>query len=85
MDLKKGNFTDFEFEQTKEMIRRSLLISQDSQHTLVERIYLTALFGKETFDIDRLLEKLESVDKEAVCKAANSLKLQAIYFMEGVE
>ena len=85
MDLKKGNFTDFEFEQTKEMIRRSLLIAQDSQHTLVERIYLTALFGKATFDIDRLLEKLESVNKEAVCKAANSLKLQAIYFMEGVE
>ena len=85
MDLKKGNFTDFELEQTKEMIRRSLLIAQDSQHTLVERIYLTALFGKATFDIDRLLEKLESVDKEAVCIAANSLKLQAIYFMEGVE
>lgn len=85
MDLKKGNFTDFELYQTKEMIRRSLLIAQDSQHTLVERIYLTALFGKATFDIDWLLEKIESVDKEAVCKAANSLKLQAIYFMEGVE
>ena len=85
MNLKKGNFTDFELEQTKEMIRRSLLIAQDSQHTLVESIYLTALFGKATFDIDRLLEKLESVDKEAVCKVANSLKLQAIYFMEGVE
>ena len=85
MDLKKGNFTDFELYQTKEMIRRSLLIAQDSQHTLVERIYLTALFRKATFGIDRLLEKLESVDKEAVCKAANSLKLQAIYFMEGVE
>ena len=85
MDFKKGNFTDFELEQTKEMIRRSLLIAQDSQHTLVERVYLTELFGKATFDIDQLLEKLESVDKEAVCKAANSLKLQAIYFMEGVE
>ena len=85
LNLKKGNFTDFELEQTKEMIRRTLLLAQDSQHTLVERVYLTALFGKATFDIDRLLEKLESVDKEAVCKAANSLKLQAIYFMEGVE
>ena len=85
MDLKKGNFTDFELEQTKEMIRRSLLIAQDSQHTLVERLYLSVLFGKATFDIDRMLERLESVDKEAVCKAANSLKLQAIYFMEGVE
>ena len=85
LDLKKGNFTDFELEQTKEMIRRSLLIAQDNQQTLVERAYLNALFGKSSFDIDRLVAKLESVDKEAVCKAANSLKLQAIYFMEGVE
>ncbi|EID25318.1 MULTISPECIES: EF-P 5-aminopentanol modification-associated protein YfmF [Streptococcus] len=85
LDLKKGNFTDFELEQTKEMIRRSLLMAQDNQQTLVERIYLNALFGKSSFDMDRLVAKLESVDKEAVCKAANSLKLQAIYFMEGVE
>ena len=85
LDLKKGNFTDFELEQTKEMIRRSLLMAQDSQQTLVERAYLNALLGKSSFDIDRLVAKLESVDKEAVCKAANSLKLQAIYFMEGVE
>ena len=85
LDLKKGNFTDFELEQTKEMIRRSLLMAQDNQQTLVERVYLNALFGKSSFDIDRLVAKLEIVDKEEVCKAANSLKLQAIYFMEGVE
>ncbi|WP_247941894.1 EF-P 5-aminopentanol modification-associated protein YfmF [Streptococcus oralis] len=85
LDLKKGNFTDFELEQTKEMIRRSLLMAQDNQQTLVERAYLNALLGKSSFDMDRLVAKLESVDKEAVCKAANSLKLQAIYFMEGVE
>ena len=85
LDLKKGNFADFELEQTKEMIRRSLLIAQDNQQTLVERVYLNALFGKSIFDIDRLVAKLENVEKEAVCKAANSLKLQAIYFMEGVE
>ena len=85
LDLKKGNFTDFELEQTKEMIRRSLLMAQDNQQTLVERVYLNALFGKSSFDIDRLVTKLENVGKEAVCKAANSLKLQAIYFMEGVE
>lgn len=85
LDLKKGNFTDFELEQTKEMIRRSLLMAQDNQQTLVERVYLNALLGKSSFDIDRLVAKLENVDKEAVCKAADSLKLQAIYFMEGVE
>ena len=85
LDMKKGNFTDFELEQTKEMIRRSLLMAQDNQQTLVERVYLNTLFGKSIFDIDRLVAKLENVEKEAVCKAANSLKLQAIYFMEGVE
>ncbi len=67
------------------MIRRSLLMAQDNQQTLFERVYLNALLGKSSFDIDRLVAKLESVDKEDVCKAANSLKLQAIYFMEGVE
>lgn len=85
LDLKKGNFTDFELEQTKEMIRRSLLMAQDNQQTLVERVYLNVLLGKSSFDMDRLVAKLENVEKEAVCKTANSLKLQAIYFMEGVE
>ena len=54
------------------MIRRSLLMAQDNQQTLVERVYLNALLGKSSFDIDRLVAKLESVDKEAVCKVANS-------------
>ena len=31
LDLKKGYFTELELEQTKEMIRRSLLLSQDNQ------------------------------------------------------
>ena len=35
-------------------------------------------------DFDGWVEKLNQVDKEAICKAAKSVKLQAIYFMEGV-
>ena len=34
LDLKKGYFTELELEQTKEMIRRSLLLSQDNQSSL---------------------------------------------------
>ena len=37
IDLKKGYFTELELEQTKEMIRRSLLLSQDNQSSLIER------------------------------------------------
>lgn len=85
LDLKKGNFTDFELEQTKEMIRRTLLLAQDSQTSLIERVYLNSLLGKSTSDFDSWVEKLNKVDKEAICKAANSVRLQAIYFMEGIE
>ena len=31
------------------------------------------------------LQKLEQIDKDAICRAANNVKLQAIYFMEGIE
>ena len=41
--------------------------------------------AKSVLDLDTLIEKLEQVDKDAICKAASSLKLQAIYFMEGAE
>ena len=31
------------------------------------------------------IAKLEQVDKDDICRAANNVKLQAIYFMEGIE
>ena len=68
LDLKKGNYTDFELEQTKEMIRRSLLMAQDNQQTLVERAYLNALLGKSSFDIDRLVAKIRVLIKKLYVK-----------------
>ena len=32
-----------------------------------------------------LIEQLDQVDKDEICRVASSLKLQAIYFMEGAE
>lgn len=31
------------------------------------------------------IAKLEQIDKDAICRVANNVKLQAIYFMEGIE
>jgi len=84
-DIKNGRFTDAEINQTKEMIRRNMLLSQDNQDSIIDREYLTIFFGKSVLDLETLIEKLEQVDKDAICKAASSLKLQAIYFMEGAE
>ena len=85
IDLKKGYFTELELEQTKEMIRRSLLLSQDNQSSLIERTYQNALLGKSSSDFKGWIAKLEQVDKDAICRAANNVKLQTIYFMEGIE
>ena len=85
LDFKKGYFTELELEQTKEMIRRSLLLSQDNQSSLIERAYQNALLGKSSADFKSWIAKLDQVDKEAICRAANNVKLQAIYFMEGIE
>ena len=67
------------------MIKRSLMLAQDNQDSIIDRIYLRHYFGKIALDIPTMLEKLELVGKDEICEAASNLKLQAIYFMEGVE
>lgn len=84
-DIKNGKFTDIEINQTKKMIKRSLMLAQDNQDSIIDRTYLRHYFGKIALDIPTMLEKLELVGKNEICEAASNLKLQAIYFMEGVE
>ena len=83
--IKKGEFSDIEIHQTKKMIKRSLLLSKDNQDSIIDREYLSQFFGKLGLDIHTLIEKLEQVEKDEICEAAGSLRLQAIYFMEGLE
>lgn len=83
LDLKRGNFTDDELEQTKKMLKNSILLAQDRQNTLIERAYMSAVLGKKFLSLEAWLESLENVSKNDVIKVAQQLKLQAIYFMEG--
>ena len=83
--IKKGEFSDIEIHQTKKMIKRSLLLSKDNQDSIIDREYLSQFFGKLGLDIHTLIEKLEQVEKDEICEVAGSLRLQAIYFMEGLE
>ena len=83
--IKNGRFTDVEINQTKEMIRRTMLLSQDNQDSIIDREYLSLFFGKSVLDQETLIEQLEQVDRDEICRVASSLKLQEIYFMEGAE
>ena len=83
VDLKRGNFSQEELNQTKKMLRNSVLLAQDRQNTILERAYMSSVLGKKFLSLKAWLEALEQVRKDDIIKAAGQLKLQAIYFMEG--
>ena len=83
LDLKRGHFTDEELEQTKNMLKNSILLAQDRQNTLIERAYMSSVLGKKFLSLEAWLKALEIVSKADLIEAAQQLKLQAIYFMEG--
>ena len=83
LDLKRGNFSLEELNQTKKMLRNSVLLAQDRQNTILERAYMSSVLGKKFLSLKAWLEALEQVRKDDIIKAAGLLKLQAIYFMEG--
>jgi Zn-dependent peptidase, putative len=83
LDLKRGHFTDEELEQTKNMLKNSILLAQDRQNTLIERAYMSSVLGKKFLSLEAWMKALENVSKADLIEAAQQLKLQAIYFMEG--
>ena len=83
LDLKRGNFSLEELNQTKKMLKNSVLLAQDRQNTILERAYMSSVLGKKFLSLKAWLEALEQVRKDDIIKAAGLLKLQAIYFMEG--
>ena len=83
LDLKRGHFTDEELEQTKNMLKNSILLAQDRQNTLIERAYMSSVLGKKFLSLEAWLKALENVSKADLIEASQQLKLQAIYFMEG--
>ena len=83
LDLKRGHFTDEELEQTKNILKNSILLAQDRQNTLIERAYMSSVLGKKFLSLEAWLKAVENVSKADLIEAAQQLKLQAIYFMEG--
>ena len=82
-DLKKGRFTDEDLNQTKKMLRNTMLLSLDRQNTLIEQAYMASVLQKTFMPIAVWLNALEAVSREDIIVAATQLRLQAIYFMEG--
>lgn len=83
-DLKKGKFSKKELEQTILMLENIYQQGSDSQKVMLERMYLSRKIP-EILSKNEWLNALRQVKKEDVTQIAESLKLQVIYFMEGIE
>lgn len=82
--MKEGKFTDFEFESSLKSIKDSLKTYKDSQSGLDVWYTVKAINGN-VYSPDEIIEKLNSVSKTSVVKAAESCSLNTVYLLLGEE
>lgn len=78
--MKEGKFTDFEFESSLKSIKDSLKTYKDSQSGLDVWYTVKAVNGN-IYSPDEIIEKLNSVSKTSVVKAAESCSLNTVYLL----
>lgn len=83
--LKNGEITDLELEQTKAMLENQYRLSLDSSQSVIETTYLDNWLPETKLSADQWLKKLQEVTVADVQAIAQQLKLQAIFFLDGVD
>lgn len=76
--IRRGQFSDFEFDATKQALSHRIRSSADSPHAQIGVQYEYLLAGKTTCVADRL-ERLESVTRGQVMEAAARVELDTVY------
>lgn len=81
--LQRGEISDLELMQTKANLKNQFLMTQDSPQGQME-LYFRQVFLNECITEEMWLEKLEAVTVEDVSQYAKDVRLESIYFLEGV-
>jgi predicted Zn-dependent peptidase len=81
-EIKNGNITDSEFEQTKAMINNQVLETIDHPIGLSEVLYHNVVAGTNR-TIEEWIEGIKNVTKEDVVKVAKKVTLDTIFFLKG--
>lgn len=82
-NIRKGNVTDLEIEQTKAMLKNQYLLSLDNAGSVLENEYLNDLIPHLRLKDDEWIRRMEAVTLADVQRVAKLVQLQAIYFLEG--
>lgn len=80
VSMREGDISELEWMQTRAMIGNSLREIQDSAHEMISFDFNNMLTGKER-SVPQLLAEIDQVDKPAVQRMAEQVKLDTIYFL----
>lgn len=76
--VKKGKFTDFEFESSIKSITDSLNSYNDSQNS-IDLWYAIKINNKKLYSPEDIAKKISKITREDVINAANGVKLHTVY------
>ncbi len=83
-DIKKGNFSEEDLSMTKSLLVNAATLAQDRQTNLVEQAYNQAVLGDRNLAWQDWVSAVNLVSREDIVRVARLIRLQAIYFMEGL-
>ena len=79
-EIREGNISDQELEQTKATLSNQLRSQMDRSYEMIHYHYQSVLNGKD-LPLNQLLEQVNAVQKEDVQKMAEKVQLDVIYFL----
>jgi predicted Zn-dependent peptidase len=83
-DIKAGNITDRELEQTKAMIVNQMKELSDTPYSMIDYHY-NSLLGNRMLSILEYIEMVQGVRKDQVIDASRKIELDLIYFLRNRE
>ena len=81
-ECKQGNISDFEFDSAKRYLRSDFRAGMDSPGRLDDYYLSMAVAGME-LSMEQMSRLVEQVTKEQVVAAANKVRLDTVFFLEG--
>ncbi|MBU9722682.1 MULTISPECIES: EF-P 5-aminopentanol modification-associated protein YfmF [Bacillaceae] len=82
--MKQGNFTDEDLEQTKAVLKNQLLETMDVPRGFIELEYHNELTSNKRY-VAKWITEIDKVTKDDVVRVANKVQLDTVYFLKGKE
>ena len=84
-DMKLGKFTDEDLLLSKKVLTTDAKLAQDRVSTLIEVAYNRSIYGDLVPSYPQWIDAVNSVSREEIMAVAKGIRLQAVYFMEGIQ